>query len=148
VRAYRSDHTFSRHLWCGTDIGSRRHTQETAELKKWYEAGGATAPTTDAGEGLPSSRTAGGKGSGMVATLKEIQPEELAAVGAAPEWFDVRVTLDKFTDTTQRDIWYKACPEPGCNKKVGGHSGGLGHTALRLAPCTFSCGESNAMCAA
>jgi hypothetical protein len=93
--------------------------QETAELKTWYEAGGAAAPTTEAGEGLANSRMmGGGKSSGAVASLAEIQPEELAAVGEPPSFHDVRVTLNMFTDTSQRDIWYKACPQAGCNKKV------------------------------
>jgi replication factor A1 len=90
-----------------------------AELRAWYAGGGASAPTTEAGAGFASARSgggAGGAGGAPRSTFDEIQPEALAPADAKPEWATLcGCVVHIMPDAT---LYYTACPEDGCNKKV------------------------------
>ena len=59
----------------------------TAALRAWYVAGGASAPTTEAGAGYAGARGTGATAaSAPLATLSDVQPDTLAAADAKPEW--------------------------------------------------------------
>mmetsp|Transcript_39697 Transcript_39697/g.86448 ORF Transcript_39697/g.86448 Transcript_39697/m.86448 type:complete len:589 (-) Transcript_39697:400-2166(-) len=88
---------------------------EAEALREWFEAGGKSAPTVAAGAGLASANK-GSRSDTSLTCLKDLQPEELAAASAPPEYFSSLATVVRFA--TQRAMWYTACPEGGCNKKV------------------------------
>ena len=88
-----------------------------AALRAWYAAGGATAPTTEAGAGYAGVRGAGATaGSAPRATFADVQPETLAAADAKPEWAMLCGCVVHIAPDAA--LYYTACPEEGCNKKV------------------------------
>ena len=88
-----------------------------AALRAWYVAGGSSAPTTEAGAGLAGVRAGGSTaGSAPSATFADVQPETLAAADAKPEWATLCGCVVHIAPDAA--LYYTACPEEGCNKKV------------------------------
>lgn len=96
---------------------------EARELKSWFANGGSSAPTTEAGAGLASGAGGkGGEGGGNGRrTLTDMQPADLAAPDAKPEW---GTTLCTVLFVRSENPYYTACPTPKCNKKVTEDGGG------------------------
>ena len=91
--------------------------EPATRLRHWYDTVGATAATTEAGAGLVGSG-GGGVGGGKTArrTLSELSDGPALAPDAKPEW----ATLHGCVVHIQADstLYYTACPDEGCNKKV------------------------------
>jgi replication factor A1 len=89
----------------------------TAALRTWYAAGGASAPTTEAGAGYAGARGTGATaGSAPRASFADVQPETLAVADAKPEWATLCGCVVHIAPDAA--LYYTACPEEGCNKKV------------------------------
>ena len=91
-------------------------------LRAWYAAEGRTAATTEAGAGLTGSGTPGGGGKASRKSLADIQDAPLASSDAKPEWALLTAVLIHIPP--DGSLYYTACPEEGCNKKVVQEAGG------------------------
>jgi len=91
-----------------------------AELRSWYQAEGASATFTHAGEGLASALKSPGQGrSNERVTLFELQQGE-PQVGAKPEWHNVKAMVKQIK--SDQTLYYLAAPD-GSNKKVREENG-------------------------
>ena len=91
--------------------------EAATRLRHWYTTVGATAATTEAGAGLVGSGGGGGGGGkSSRKTLSELNDGPPLAPDAKPEW----ATLHCCVVHIQPDgtLYYTACPDEGCNKKV------------------------------
>mmetsp|Transcript_6549 Transcript_6549/g.11319 ORF Transcript_6549/g.11319 Transcript_6549/m.11319 type:complete len:587 (-) Transcript_6549:670-2430(-) len=93
---------------------------EANALREWFQGGGSTAPTVAAGAGLASAMK-GARTDGALMSMMDMQPEEIAPASAPQEFHSSIGTVVRFA--TSRAMWYCACPEEGCNKKVTEESG-------------------------
>jgi len=99
--------------------------EAATRLRAWYSTVGATVQTVEAGAGLVGSGGGGGAGGAGRATrksLSELVDAPLLSPDAKPEW----ATLHGCVVHIQPDssLYYCACPEEGCNKKVVQDGGG------------------------
>ncbi len=88
-------------------------------LRDWYAREGASVKPVEAGAGLANARGGSGGGKAARRTFAQIEAEPLPATDAKPEWCTLYGSVVFLNaDKASGSMYYPACPQEGCNKKV------------------------------
>ena len=84
-------------------------------LRAWHAKDGATCTTVEVGAGLAGAKGAGG-GKASRRSLAEVSSEAVPSPDAKPEWCTLYGCVIFIAPDSA--MYYPACPQEGCNKKV------------------------------
>ena len=90
--------------------------EAAAALRTWYARVGATVATVEAGAGLAGAGGGSGGGKTVRKSLSEVNDAPLLSSDAKPEWSSLLGCVVHIPPDSS--LYYNACPEEGCNKKV------------------------------
>ncbi|XP_026466908.1 replication protein A 70 kDa DNA-binding subunit [Ctenocephalides felis] len=94
----------------GTCLKINPDIPEAHKLRGWFDNGGANADSTS----LSAMSGLGSNASAPLMTLKEAKIRQLGS-GEKPDYFSAKVSINLIRNSNS---FYRACPQPDCNKKV------------------------------